>query len=68
MTDLSEMPDQELIEDLAASESEVLQCRYLLAHGVTELKTMTVQERLDGNLGIIDVIKREQRRRADVAQ
>lgn len=60
---IEEIPITELLEDKAASISDIELCKFALLHGIGEYSGGSVIERLEKNQEIIKVIDKELERR-----
>lgn len=60
MSDISQIPLQELLDDKAASLVDIEVCKLALLHNVKEYSNgYSVQSRLDDNQNIVNVIDKE---------
>lgn len=63
--DLSDIPDEELIQDLAETQEDIVLCEFAIAHGVETYNedNSSVLERLNMNKAMEIIIKEELERR-----
>jgi hypothetical protein len=67
--DIKSIPTNELIEDMAASESDIRLCEYAILQGVKEYTNGSVEYRLEANKKIVAAIEAElERRKAEAKQ
>lgn len=66
MTDITQIPKVELVQDLAETMGDIALCRRALALGVDRYNGKDTQERLDANIQIRDAIQVELARREAV--
>ncbi len=66
-TDITKIPQQDLLNDRAASLSDIKICELALLHDIQEYSKGGVQERLKINQGIVAVIDKELVRRKAIA-
>lgn len=64
MSDILQIPLQELLDDRAASLADIKVCELAFLHGVKEYGNgYSIQNRLDANQNIVNVIDKELARR-----
>lgn len=69
MSDISQIPQQELLDDRAASAADIEVCKLALLHGVKKYGNgHSVESRLNKNQNIINVINKELARRILLAK
>lgn len=61
--DIKQIPTNELLDDKAASLSDIAVCNFALLQGITEYSGGSVQKRLETNQRIVEVIDLELSRR-----